>query len=104
MQNNMRDKLATLLNDSNFMSFISFEKQADYLIANGVIIPPCKIGDDIWVLKGDINNGWETLKPTHAEKVNGGFRYDMLDTNGSLKSIYYMSKEQAEQKIKTYRY
>jgi hypothetical protein len=104
MQNDMRDRLVKLLDVIIQPGHKTLGDIADHLIANGVIIPPCKIGDDIWVLKGDINNGWETLKPTHTEKVNGGFRYDMLDTNGNLKSIYYMSKEQAEQKIKTYRY
>ena len=28
------------------------ERIADHLIANGVIVPPCKIGDDIWWIDG----------------------------------------------------
>lgn len=26
------------------------EFHADYLLANGVIVPPCKVGDEIWVI------------------------------------------------------
>ena len=25
-------------------------READYLLANGVIVPPCKVGDDVWVI------------------------------------------------------
>ena len=35
----------------------SEEYIADHLIANGVLVPPCKVGDDIWWVdeeKGDI--------------------------------------------------
>lgn len=117
MQNDMRDRLVEILlqktchysdipcdNECGVCGNIELyrsdiEKLADHLIANGVIIPPCKIDDDIWVLKGDIKNGWETLKPTHAEKISGGFSYGMLDKNGDLKSTFYLSKEQAEEKL-----
>lgn len=99
MQNDMRDRLVELLDVIIQPGHKTLGDIADHLIANGVIIPPCKIGDDIWVLKGDIKNGWETLKPTHAEKISGGFSYGMLDKNGDLKSTFYLSKEQAEEKL-----
>lgn len=55
---NERDKLIALLEssegavywnseDKNFV-----EKIADYLIANGVIVPPCKVGDKIYQTDG----------------------------------------------------
>lgn len=100
MQNDMRDRLIGLIQDAvSGCARHWAEIIADHLIANDIIISPCKIGDDIWVLKGDIKNGWETLKPTHAEKISGGFSYGMLDKNGDLKSTFYLSKEQAEEKL-----
>ena len=73
----------------------------DELLANGVIVPPCKVGDDIWILRGDVKNGWETLKPTHAEKVTGGFNLAMLNCiTGELPPHYFLTKEEAEEKLK----
>lgn len=54
MPNDMRDRLIELLRNSG----ASFERAlpeeiADHLIANGVILPPCKVGDKIyWAGKG----------------------------------------------------
>ena len=31
------------------------EKFADHLLANGVIVPPCKVGDDIWWIDTEAN-------------------------------------------------
>ncbi len=50
----MRDRLIELLKDghSSYIRMISdktmYETLADYLIANGVIVPPCKIGKKVW--------------------------------------------------------
>lgn len=67
MQNDMRDRLVEILlqktchysdtpcdNECGVCDKIELyrsdiEKLADYLIANGVIVPPCKVGDTVWV-------------------------------------------------------
>ena len=36
---------------------------ADYLLANGVIVPPCKVGDTVWFIR---NN---TILPTMAKWI-----------------------------------
>ncbi len=51
--NDMRDRLIKLIihakrDDSETGSFTEF--LADHLIANGVILPPCKVGDVVYVL------------------------------------------------------
>ena len=47
----MRDKLIELLNNSAIeMDCPSMEQVADYLLANGVIVPPCKVGDSCYPL------------------------------------------------------
>ena len=35
------------------------EKVADYLLANGVIVPPCKIGDKVYYLANECDNCYE---------------------------------------------
>ena len=53
-----RDRLIELLkkcieenvgvNDPNVSFEVDYENIADYLLANGVILPPCKIGNTLW--------------------------------------------------------
>jgi hypothetical protein len=52
----MRDRLIELIFDSNQFNAWSVEDKwdrieflADYLLANGVIVPPCKVGDEVFV-------------------------------------------------------
>ena len=46
-----RDRLIELLRKSgaSFENALP-EEIADHLLANGVIVPPCKVGDEIWVI------------------------------------------------------
>lgn len=47
----MRDKLIELLQECRGIEGIGMElveKQADLLLANGVIVPPCKVGDKMY--------------------------------------------------------
>lgn len=52
MQNDMRDRLVNLIIEA--MPYSEIERQpnklADYLIANGVILPPCRVGDSCYPL------------------------------------------------------
>jgi hypothetical protein len=53
MQNEMRDWLVRRLND---WGTVKSEALADYLLANGVIVPPCKVGDTVYmVIAGDFD-------------------------------------------------
>lgn len=61
MEDEMRDRLIELVKSSS--QYISdddylVEKIADHLIANGVIVPPCKIGDVVYIRN----------KPWHIEQ------------------------------------
>ena len=37
------------------MPFVDASMIADHLIKSGVIVPPCKIGDDIWYIDSETN-------------------------------------------------
>ena len=45
-----RDRLIELIGDMP-NSVDSIVAEADYLIANGVIVPPCKVGDKVYIVK-----------------------------------------------------
>lgn len=38
--------------DNDFEKYELLDMTADYLIANGVIVPPCKVGDTIYQIDG----------------------------------------------------
>ena len=47
----MRDRLIKLLGcEGNVITANDFETVADYLLENGVIVPPCKVGDKVYVV------------------------------------------------------
>ena len=52
-----RDRLAELLINSPSLDTWEndFEGAADYLLENGVIVPPCKVGDTVWELYTQYN-------------------------------------------------
>ena len=43
----MRDRLIELISKVQYMGGLE-EKLADYLLANGVVCPPCKVGDKVY--------------------------------------------------------
>ena len=45
----MRNKLTKLLIDGH-KQYLFYDQIADYLISEGVIVPPCKVGDIVWLV------------------------------------------------------
>lgn len=64
-----RERLIELVKGVDIMRKMrqSISECADYLLKNGVIIPPCEIGDTIYVIPSRtnwrINNMYESMKP-----------------------------------------
>lgn len=47
----MRERLIELLDmDFGYVDEMPAEKLADYLLANGVIVPPVKVGQTVWMV------------------------------------------------------
>ena len=74
---------------------------ADYLLANGVIVPPCKVGDTVYYIAG---------KKVYKSKCHaisqhkGGLQIHLYDYDGdnarySTKYVF-LTKEEAGQKLK----
>ena len=105
----MRDRLIELL-DWNF-GWIEAEASevADYLLENGVIVPPCKIGDKVYMLvtrkthsfefeEGKrmlrVDNQHTFIKQTHLTKLNF---FKVLDDFGKT---VFLTRGEAERALK----
>lgn len=56
---------------------------------------PCKIGTPIYLLRGDTEHGYETLKPTNVQSIP--FSLACLNRNTQkLYDFYYLTREEAE--------
>lgn len=124
----MRDRLIELLTDNlpkadNPLQFVSdelVERLVDYLLENGVIVPPCKIGDTVYEVvksrKGDYSHiNTSTCIGFHivnAPKKRGHTRHSYIVVHYSAtnstrhfsfdkigKTVFF-AKEEAEQVLK----
>ncbi len=60
----MRDRLIELLNETFSEQYekrglLTAEHTADFLLANGVIVPPCKVGDTVYVVSRYYGGIWQ---------------------------------------------
>ena len=46
----MRERLKELLKNAPRNASMFFDQYADYLLANGIIVPPCKVGDKLYAI------------------------------------------------------
>ncbi len=78
---------------------------ADYLLDNGVIVPPCKVGDNIYTLFG--NKVDEEVLVSCEYSRASGFSY--MSSNGKFPTLFkeedigktvYLSREEAEKALK----
>ena len=86
------------------------ERLADHLLANGVIVPPCKVGDIVYtIFEGNI----EALKVTYTkteESAEFVYRYydaknkflNMPFSERSIGKTVFLTKEEAEEKLGGY--
>ena len=67
-----RERLTELLENSFIKSYDDFgmpniNQVADHLLANGVIVPPCKVGDEVYVVSQ--GSGFNVVWNVHKGKV-----------------------------------
>ena len=110
MTNEIRDRLVELIRAVQYLGGLE-EKVADHLIENGAIIPPCKAGQTIYMLfEGEIAPLLITRIST-IETVGEFSRcYDATGknvatsfTDNHIGKTMFLTKEQAEQKLKEMR-
>ena len=107
----MRDRLIELLkgnlpNHENSVAWWSDEHigaYADMLIANGVIVPPCKVGDTVWAIRD-----YKGVKhPQQGVVSEMFFTRDMklmivvkMIARGHWGKTVFLTKEEAEQALR----
>lgn len=115
MQNDMRDRLIELINQDNCPSPYMCDERckyshleqcigdrlADHLIANGVILPPCKVGETLYLVQVDYKGNYNFSNCLVDSKIT---MFSILRAYEE-KTIVYMStdKSKAEQKLKEMR-
>ena len=74
-----RERLVEMLNEwgNKENDGVRAESIADYLLASGVIVPPCRVGDVVW-----INNKYGTIK----SKVSN---ITLIEDNRFLVKLHY---------------
>lgn len=84
--------------------------RADYLLANGVIVPPCKVGDKVWyITNGKIDNA-EVVCIDCRNSGNHIIAHKYIEETEEIKKlcvyfsdvnkIVYLTKEEALQALK----
>jgi hypothetical protein len=112
----MRDRLIELLEGKSIDTKADVEHIADYLLANGVIVPPCKVGDTVYVINDDeveettvfsikiesTDSHWTTF--VKANIADHGIKFK--DGYGRMFMIFifgknmFLTREEAEAKLK----
>ena len=76
---------------------------ADHLLANGVIVPPCKVGQTVYVVDKRLNVWWQgEVDCVYCNK--NSFEYGILFDNDEYGAYneedVFFTKEEAEQELK----
>jgi hypothetical protein len=80
----------------------SEEYIADYLIANGVVVPPCKVGSKVyWQNMGGKITEATVIKLLQA-RVDNGFEYDIPFEE--IGKTIFLSREEAEKALEDKKY
>lgn len=102
-----RERLIELLDECRGIEGIGMElveKHADLLLANGVIVPPCKVGDTVYVCFSRtrvIECKVAQIIIEHIEEIGmsficyGGMRFDMRHWG----KIVFLTREEAEKAL-----
>ena len=113
MQNDMRNRLVELLKEASYYldeQDVVCNRVADHLIENGVIVPPCKVGDTVYYLDGKtiVKDVVHCISFGGRHGVNAKGFIHMHDSDKDNITIsfnlfgeqVFLTKYQAEQKLK----
>lgn len=110
----MRDRLIEILTktfDEQYEKrmLITPQQTADYLLANGVIVPPCKIGTHLWKItypyRQDpkvtefVVKNFKTVGKRHKIQIEVQ-ALNVPATSWMYYTAFYTTKEEAEQALK----
>lgn len=105
----MRERLIELIKIYN--PYFQNEKFADFLLENGVVVPPCKVGDIVYVIRRKSKRnrgGYYTSICSTKRLIQMAVKYDeaYIDSKRAVKTdialigiTVFLTKEEAEQAI-----
>ena len=74
---------------------------ADYLLENGVIVPPCKVGDTIWRCGIERVHYWQIQSiDMYVDEIVFVDDSDNYFTEDDIGKTVFLTKEEAEQALK----
>ena len=86
---------------------VCIDDEADYLLANGVIVPPCKAGDIVWFdtykKNGTVSLGIQPHKVDRIDVVCVVGEKELIETklhDWYFGKTVFLTKEEAEEKLK----
>ena len=108
----MRDRLIEILEESDDLPICdSYDGFADYLIENGVIVPPVKIGQELWDIHYNRPRKWEVVYlgfngkewfiNLHYYKDKHNFATRQIQDR-YLNRLFFYSREEAEKALVNY--
>jgi hypothetical protein len=105
----MRDRLIDLIDGSRYWGSGTSAEIADHLLANGVIVPPCYIGQEIWHItkhydgRIEIGKGKVSMlqqKSDKSWKIRISVNSSVWDiTPNEIGTRYFLTKEEAERAL-----
>lgn len=102
-----RDRLIELIVQAKEkFNNLLFEKEliADYLLANGVIVPPCKVGKTVYVIGVFTGQIVETKVESIHYNKSGIYlcleNFTTASVDQQLGKTVFLTKEEAEEKLK----
>ena len=108
----MRDRLIEIISEyMNLEAMFSGAtgKFADHLLANGVIVPPCYIGQEIWYIRNHYDGRIEIIKgkvsmlqqkSDKSWKIRITVNSSVWDfTSNEIGTEYFLTREEAEKAL-----
>lgn len=93
----MREKLIELL-EQGHKNYLYYDQITDYLLANGVIVPPCKVGDTVYMI---VERRARITMPYYSFIKKTELTYcNMERVIKDFGKTVFLTKEEAEQALK----
>lgn len=104
----MRDRLIELISQVQYMGGLEC-RLADHLIENGVIVPPCYIGQEMWYIRNHYDGRIEIIKgkvsmiqqkADKSWKIRITVNSSVWDfTPNEIGTKYFLTREEAERAL-----
>lgn len=100
-----RERLAEMIKSAMYQGVYTPEKIAERLIDEGIIVPPCKAGDTVWMVRNLQIERWKVVSIVKAASyvklgikfIARGVRSAPILINAScIGEIVFISREEAE--------